>query len=383
MKAFRQLNAGARATQVIRILSYVHIFDYFWLLNGKTMIRHLLHLFITLIALSIFPAAGTSQTIFWAEDFGDPEGWTTEANWTIEGGVLQFSWDPTIYNFDKLAVSPLIMLDSNVTELVVTQSLLIYNPTENEQAQVIISTQEDDFVVWDYSLANGNWGNSSGSELTISLDDFKGQTVQVIFRTYGETTFNWTSWQVFEAAIHATYNYDLMVTNISGPKKVELLQSGDWLVEVANRGAEPMNGYVVNLVDAKSGSIVDQVTESNTLQPGDTEVYGFSWTPNAAYNTAMYGKVVAAGDQFTGNDLSKGVFLRIEPDIDYSILVWDNDNGIQSIICPEYGDLVTPITGLTRALNDAGLDYDLYSYLPQNLEDYDIVIATLGNYCLS
>ena len=77
------------------------------------------------------------------------------------------------------------------------------------------------------------------------------------------------------------------------------------------------------------------------------------------------------------------MFLRIEPEVEYSILVWDNDNGIQSIICPENGDLITPITGLTRALDDAGLEYELFSYLPENLDDYTMVIATLGNYCLS
>jgi len=123
--------------------------------------------------------------------------------------------------------------------------------------------------------------------------------------------------------------------------------------------------------------------ETEPIAPGENNIYGFSWTPNAAYNTLVYGQVVAPQDQFPENNLSEGSFLRIEPDIDYSILVWDNDNGSQSIFSPEQGDLITPVTGLTRALNDAGLEYDLVASLPETLDGYDIVIGTLGNYCLS
>lgn len=174
-----------------------------------------------------------------------------------------------------------------------------------------------------------------------------------------------------------------MLSAIQGPNKTDVQQSADWVVEVQNRGSEEIPGFIINLLDSKSGQVVDMVTETNPIQPGESNVYGFSWTPNTAYNTLIYGEVDAGPDQFSGNDLSEGLFLRIEPEINYSILVWDNDNGIQSIVCPEEGDLITPITGLTRALDDAGLDYDLTTLLPVNLDDYDIVIATMGNYCLS
>lgn len=340
-------------------------------------------LYLALMIMFTLNLTVKGQTNYWTEEFTTPEGWTLEDNWTIDGGLLEFSWDPTIYNFDQHAVSPFITLDEHVTELSVRQSLLIYNPTENENAQIVISTFADDYVLWDYSLINGNWGNSSGTDTTFSLEQFAGETIQIKLRTFGETTFNWSSWQVFDIKIMASYTHDLMVTNIQGPKNTELFQPADWVVEVSNKGSEPISGYTVNLLDAKTGNVVDDFYVTSSIEPGENMVYGLSWTPDAAYNTIMYGQVVTTEDQYLPNNLSRGMFLRIEPEVEYSILVWDNDNGIQSIICPENGDLIAPITGLTRALDDAGLEYELYSYLPENLDDYTMVIATLGNYCLS
>lgn len=38
--------------------------------------------------------------------------------------------------------------------------------------------------------------------------------------------------------------------------------------------------------------------------------------------------------------------------------------------------------GIKRALDAAGISYDLYSYLPTDLSGYDMIFATLGCYCL-
>lgn len=326
---------------------------------------------------------GTAQTPVWLEKFKSPEGWDLEDNWNISQGMLYFDWNPTLYGFDQSAKGPTITVDDQVEELIVTQNLLVYNPSETETAQIIIISGEQETVVWEYTLDNGNWGDPQGSEITFPLEQFAGQTIHVKFRTFGESTFNWSWWQVTDVRIIATYDYDLMASNIDGPKNMAVLETGDWMVEVTNLGINTVEAYSIQLFDAKSGSIVNEVYSTDPIGSGETTIVGFDWTPNAAYNTLMYGVIEATEDQFSGNDFSDGKFLRIEPEIDYSILVWDNDNGIQSIICPEKGDLITPATGLLRAMDDAGLEYDLVSYLPEDLNSYDIVIGTLGNYCLS
>ncbi len=45
----------------------------------------------------------------------------------------------------------------------------------------------------------------------------------------------------------------------------------------------------------------------------------------------------------------------LDPDIDYNIMVWDYDNGIQTVVDPDKGDLIRPAVGLTRALDNAGI----------------------------
>ena len=40
-------------------------------------------------------------------------------------------------------------------------------------------------------------------------------------------------------------------------------------------------------------------------------------------------------------------------------MVWDNDNGIATVICPEQGDVIQPSTSLTRVLDAAGFEYNV------------------------
>ncbi|MEZ5082962.1 MAG: hypothetical protein R2750_05890 [Bacteroidales bacterium] len=96
----------------------------------------------------------------------------------------------------------------------------------------------------------------------------------------------------------------------------------------------------------------------------------------------LYGALESEEDQFAGNNTSKAHFLRVKPAIDFNVLVWDNDNGIQTITCPEQGDMITPSTGLKRALASADIEYDYYTYLPEDLEVYDMIFCTMGCFCL-
>lgn len=343
----------------------------------------MIRLILSGLAVLILMLPGTGQTTYWKEKFTSPDGWTLQDNWKLGGGTLLFDWNPTIYDFDQSAISPVILLDEYATELIVNQYLQVYNPTEDESAQLIIIAGDEEFVIWDYNLSFGNWGNYLGEDLSFPLESFAGQAIRIKLRTHGNTTFNWSAWQVFGINIIAEYEHDLSLSNIMGPKNLDLLQTGDWVVEVTNHGSQPIGEYTVNLIDSKSGLVLDELTETDAIEPGDSKIFGFSWIPDAAYNTAIYGQVIAENDQFSRNNLSEGTFLRIEPEMEYSILVWDNDNGIQSIQCPEQGDLVRPLTGLTRALDDAGLEYEVYTYLPDDLNSFDVVLATLGCYCLS
>ncbi|MCB2220547.1 MAG: hypothetical protein KQI35_09140 [Bacteroidetes bacterium] len=323
-----------------------------------------------------------AQTTFWSENFKTGEGWNLEDNWTVTGEKLQFYWSPEANNFDLRATSSPVSLDEHVTELVITQYLDIFSGTNDESAQIILVASDEEFVLWDYPLINGNWGSFSGSDLILPIQEYAGMDVQIQFRTFGLTTFNWNEWDIFEINLMANYTSDLAAVNLSGPVALNVLETGIWTVDVKNMGSDPANGYTVSIFENKSNNLIGTITETETIEPGETRFYDFEWSSNAAFNTSFKAWIDSPDDQFSGNNKSKSSFVRIHPDVEMNILVWDHDNGIQTVQDPEKGDLITPSKGMKRVLDDAGIDYDFYTYIPDNLDTYDIVFSTMGCFCV-
>jgi hypothetical protein len=338
---------------------------------------------LTLIWLACISVSLRAQTIYWAEEFNSGQGnWSLEDNWSVTTGMLQFYWTPNWTNFDLSAVSPLITLPENIAELTVIQYLDVFSGTGNEFAEINIRIGSESFVLWNYNLVGGNWGNATGSELIFPLSEYAGQDVQVEFRTYGIDTYNWNWWNVFEIKMSAMFEKDLAVDDISGPVTIDILEQGTWTVDVKNYGSQPQSGYSVKLFCHKTGNMIGNVEVTETLSPQETASYSFQWSSNAAYNTAFYGVVELEGDVFAANNISKSNFVRIDPGFEFDILVWDYDNAIQTVTCPEEGDLIEPSAALMRALDVAGYDYNVVNSLPADLLNYEIVFSTMGCYCV-
>jgi hypothetical protein len=335
-----------------------------------------------LLLVFIFKLPAITQTYTWFENFNTGQGWTLDPNWSVAGGKLEFYWSPQIPDFDLSAVSPVISLPDNVYDLTITQYLDVFTGTGNEFAEINLIVDGNNIVLWNYDLIEGNWGTSNGQDLSFLIEEYAGQDIQLEFRTYGDDTYNWNWWDIFEVKMSAFFDHDLMVTSISGPTKIELFENGTWNVEIKNLGSQMQEEFSIQLFDIKTGDLIGSFENPGTIAPQQTLMYNFNWSSSAAYNTAFCGFVMLEGDQFEMNNVSKSHFVRIEPDIEYEILVWDNDNGIQTVVDPEKGDDIEPSKGLTRALDDAGLVYDSYTYLPDNLYDYEIVFSTMGCYCV-
>lgn len=333
-----------------------------------------------LLILTRLPAE--SQTIYWSEDFMSGQGWYLEDNWSIDGGLLSFSWTPSANNFDLSATSPYITLDDYVGELIVNQYLDIFSNSSDENAEISIITENGEFVLWEYSLAGGSWGNITGSEITFPVSEYAGQTVKFKFRTYGVSTFNWNNWNVFNLSLTAYYENDLAISNFSGPTLVFPEEPNTWTVEVTNNGTNSISDYTVEITDHKTGNVIGSISGNETIEPQQSMLFNIDWTAYAAYNTAFYGIVITGEDQFTGNNSSGSHFVRIDPGLPCNILVWDHDNDIQTIVDPEKGDQITPAEGLKRVLQEAAYDFNYVTALPDNLEQYDIVFSTMGCFCL-
>jgi len=336
-----------------------------------------------LILLIIIKIPIFAQTVYWEEEFNSPANWTLEGNWAVSSGYLQFYWSPDATNFDMSAISPAITLHENIDEIIVSQYLDVFQGTPNEVAEIIVIHDGEETVLWEYVLQGGNWGSPEGTEIVFPISDFAGMDVQFKFRTYGETTFNWNWWNIFNFKLTAFFDYDLCLHSFTGPNNLEIDQTGTWNVEVKNLGLQPQSNFSVDLFNYKTNDLIDNVTVTNELLTGESEIIDFIWTPEEFQNTAFYAVVTVDNDDFTENDHSESSFIRVNPDIGFSVLVWDNDNDIATIVDPEKGDYIQGEVGITRALANAGIEYELVSYLPTDMTDYDIVFATMGCYCLS
>ena len=338
---------------------------------------------LTLLLILVLHLPTNAQTPYWTDDFNTSQGWTLDSNWTIANGILEFYWSPTITNFDLSATSPVITLPENVQDLIVNQYLDAFESgTTTEAAEISVIINGEPQVLWTYQLINGNWGQSTGTDLIFEIGDYAGMDAQIRFRTYGPSTFQWDLWDVFNVKITALYASDLAITNITGPAAINPDESGQWEISLKNLGSEPQSDFLIKLVSLKYNNLIASLNISESILPQETKVYNIVWTPETAYNTVLRAEVIKEGDQYLINNQSKGQFVRIKPNVEFSVLLWDYDNSIETITDPELCDAIQPSTGLERALDAAGIDYTFVNYLPNNLDDYDMIFSTMGCYCV-
>lgn len=335
------------------------------------------------IVFGFMITVGYGQSVYWNEDFKTLPDWLLGENWNAYPGQILFQWEPVITPFDISAISPQIYLDDHVQSLVINQFVDVFANSPDEFAEISILTEDGEFPVWEFSLEEGDWGVYGGSDTSFSLLDYQDQQIQIKFRTWGTTTLNWNGWNIYNVSILASYDQDLAITSISGPNKLEILENGSWDIDVANFGNTALNNFEIGLSDLITGEILGSINESTELLPGDTRNYSIDWMPFIAKNTLVFGWLESTDDQFAGNNQSRNIFLRIQPEQDISILFWDNDNNIQDIISPETGQHVTAADGFKMVLDDAGLTYEKVPSLPENIEGYDIILSTMGSFCLS
>jgi len=344
--------------------------------------RKLLILFVVVL---LFKPPLVAQTPVWEETFlENPPGWTLDDNWSLTTGKLVFDWTPIIINYDLSAISPVISLPESVEELIISQYLLVYMySVTTEQCEISIIVEGEENIVWTYECINGDWGSSGGSDISFPISDYGGQDIQIKFRTWGPTTDAWYNWDVYNMAIMAYLDNDLVAKEVAGPNNIDIGQPGNWEVKVKNLGLLPQSDFTVKLFSYQSGEEIGSMNSSETLNPGESAGFNFNWTSDYPHNTCLYGVVLLEGDEFEDNNYSRSYFVRIEPDLEYNILVWDNDNGNSTVYNIESGEYEECHIGLTSSLSKAGISYDLVSYLPNDLSLYDIVLSTMGCYCLS
>lgn len=333
-----------------------------------------------IIVLLIICSVVYSQAVFWEETFQPaPTGWTLDSNWSFSNGALQLSWSPTVTSYDLAALSPVISLPDNVGDLFITQYIDEYSAV-NEIMEIGVIVNGNLNSLWQWELTNGSWGSTGGEEIVLSLNPYAGQDVQLQFRSYGESTWNFDYWYIYDAYITALYDNDLSASEVYGPPNAELNKPDLWKVIVKNSGLLPQSNYTVKIY--KEGGVeLGSIDVNETIEPLAYAEHNFFWTPIDLEDTHLIGEVIFTGDEFTDNNISENHDVHVFPEGERQYLVWDNDNS-SSYYDPNNNMVRNSEYGLEQALISNGINFETVSDLPQVLRNYNTVFVCLGLYCV-
>lgn len=321
-----------------------------------------------------------SQSVYWEETFTPaPADWSLDSNWSFSGGALQLSWSPTITNYDLSAISPVLSLPDNVGDLIVTQFIDSYSPV-NEIMAIGVIVNGIPQELWQYELIGGNWGIGGGEDVVLSLSEFAGEDIQLQFRSYGSSTYNFDYWYIYNVMITALFDNDLAAVEVLGPPNAELNQPDLWQVIVRNIGMFEQNSFTVKLYQ-EGGLELGSIDVLETIQPLEVVAFNFFWTPEVLGETELYGEVILIGDEFEDNNLTQDFGVTIFPEGERQYLLWDNDND-SYYTDPNTGATKNCEDGLEEALTANEIDYQLVTELPKVLRNYNVVFVCLGLYCV-
>lgn len=141
-------------------------------------------------------------------------------------------------------------------------------------------------TIYNADLVAENW-----NKVTVSLDDYKGQTVQ--FLITGENTCEVAKLAYDAIKVANNLDYDLSASITSAPVKVVADQEFNITVEIANVGALEVDSYTVDLY--RNGKVVDTKTVQRKLASDETTSVTFKQTITVADESAEF-KAMAVYD---------------------------------------------------------------------------------------
>lgn len=263
------------------------------------------------------------QGVFYTDTFDSNQGWTLEANWSISSGSLTFGWSPLATNYDLSATSPDIVVPAAAGDLVVRQYIDQFNTMGNppETFEIIAVADGIHNLLWSYST-NANWGVTGGQDLTLSLTPFSGQTIQLKFRSTGGSTFNFNNWHIYNVVAYGDLSRDLAATSISGSLTPSMGSEYPYVITVANQGSSTVTDYTVRLL--QNGDEELGFLAGTPIAPGVTREFTIPWTPAAAGEIQIWGKVVAGGDEGPYNNETAPLSITV---VEASMLVAEIGTG--------------------------------------------------------
>ena len=293
------------------------------------MKKYIVKTLLNIIFLSV-AVCGFSQSMFYQETFDTNNGWTLDQNWSIETGVLTLSWSPSVEDYSLSALSPDLVLPVNAGDLVVTQFVDQYTgtgtPAESFEIAVMVGTTPT--VLWTYNSDN-DWGGTEGTDLTLSLSQFSGQTIKLRFRSAGESTFNIDYWHIYEVKAYASLAHDMTAQTLTGNPTPSVGTFSNYVLTVCNTGANTESNYSVKLI--KEGNVEIASLPGVAITPGQTHNFTIPWTPTTAGATYIFGKVVMDTDMYITNNQTANYPVIVQPE---GVIIYTIGDGSQAAQIP-------------------------------------------------
>ena len=332
-----------------------------------------------LFLVFLFPLLLLAQATFWEEPFDNNDAnWELDSNWSIDGGKLEFYYSPTVTNYDLSAVSPVINLPDNVGDMVVKQWISTYSIVD-EIAEIAILHDGSESILWEYEMLEGDWGEMNGTDISLSLSSFAGESIQLRFRSYGESTWNLNNWDVYNITIFAMYDNDLAFNEFIGPMSIEQNQVGSWFVVIENKGINEIDSYSVQVYQDET--YITELYNEVPIYSEEAQTLDFSYQFVETGDFNLTAEVVLDNDEFLDNNISSPFQISVYPEGALQILIWDNDNN-SHLTDPDNYQTVGCEYGLEKALESNLVYHDTVTELPDYLYEYDAIFATLGIYCV-
>lgn len=270
------------------------------------------HCFIFALLLMAISGGLWGQSTVWNEPFDSNNGWTLGQNWTIDDGRLRLYYDPTITDYDISAISPIIQLPANASQLTVNQFFSDYSIDSGEILEIILVSNNQDHILWTWNTdSNNSWPdeNNNPADISFSILPYAGQSVQIKLRSHGGSTWNINNWDIYNIKILASYQNDLATLNLSGNTIITEDLSSTFNLQVFNAGLISQSNYSVELYNANNQLLSS--APGITVAAGDTVIVPISWTPPSPGQAILFAKIVLASDELLTNNISDSLTITI------------------------------------------------------------------------
>lgn len=118
-------------------------------------------------------------------------------------------------------------------------------------------------------------------------------------------------------------NHDLACNRLSGPEMPSVGAPALYHAVVVNNGQMPESGYTLKLFDLQGLELAS--LDAGAIQPLQTAIHTFSWTPSAPGMQSLYAKVILPGDAIPANDQSSPLQITILPEGVHTITIGSGD----------------------------------------------------------